>query len=181
VKLESFYSSVPIFLLGVVIWIDYIFCGLFNTAGLFIGLFLLTAYLVGLYLFHIAMFVWQKKRINVVPLLIAGLFVSSVYCFDSISFKGKEFLVANNYEPYKIVNLYLFENGKLEVSYGHIHRICKCSGYYTKVGDTINVKDVTIPDKFRISKKYLISKVYIIPIFDGRIEKDSTQYLLIRK
>ena len=174
-KLKSIYGSIPIVMAGIGIFIDYWDCQILHTSLLLI-LFILTGfYLTAFYVINLVLYFYRGSTIDVKPLFFSVTLVLIIYFLDSKK-EGRPILRAESGE--RKFGLTMRGDSHLDVYYGSIHRICKCSGSYSKIGDTIFVEGISksIP---RVSNKYLLTRRHVIPIKESKIEMDSSKYLTI--
>ena len=108
-------------------------------------------------------------------LIFIGLVILVKY-FDTEEFKSKVILEAKE-SRLSGIHFLLRKNNIAEFNYGHFEERCSCKGNYLLNGDTILISGVEKYHKFKISNKYLITNLYVVPLMENKLEEDSTRYL----
>lgn len=186
-----FYSSLPVFVVGLLIIYLLFFTGCGGIVEIYSSMilaFLLAVYLVLFYIYRLIYYLSEKQKINCRPILFACLLIGiaySIYYFelddylDSYRYEEGAILEAKNDVPYGRMDIRLKEKGDVEFIYGHIEEMCHCSGRYVINEDTLTITKIPERRGFNVSKKYLITSTNFIPINNETLDQDSSKYLKI--
>ena len=186
--MKKYWTLLPVSIFGLLIIYLLYFTGCGGIVEIYYSLFLAVFGLGFLIFFYLIQLIDSirfrsivfdpKPLLSLIVVVMLGLFVHKL---KSINESTVQIAAFKEYEHTNRADLNFFDDGEIEVVYGHIEEKCSYFGNYILNGDTMIISKLDLKGRLELPEKLLINDIWLIPIISGQLEKDSTRFFLIEE